>query len=134
MHPDALVIIRIDMDLAVIDGARVGVGHPGPCLAFIFTAEDAAAGVFNQRVNNVGVPAIEADANAPDFFHGCRVRRRHSRFRLLLLGTERGAAAPASSASTKAACAGQWGWPWTWVPRQPLFQFLPGSSAIGGFI
>src|SRR5437763_379959 len=109
MHPDSLVIVRINVDLAVINGARVGVGHLGPGFTFIFTAEDAAAGMFNQRVNNVGVPAVEAHTDSTDLFHGCRVRRRRSRCLCLLLGSAKSSATTPSTAapSAKAACAGQ---------------------------
>src|SRR5258708_39150354 len=91
--------------------------------------------MFNQRINNVRVPAVEAHADAANFLHGGRIRRRCSRcFRLLLGSSKRSAASTTSAASTEAARSGQRRGPGSPVPRQTFFQFLPGGSAIGGLI
>ena len=65
-HPDAQVVVGIDYDLAVVGGARIGVRHLLPTLAFVLAAEDAALRVLHDGINDVGVAAINADANAAD--------------------------------------------------------------------
>ena len=42
-HIDALIVRRIDPDLAEVERARVDVAHPGPFLAAVFGTENATA-------------------------------------------------------------------------------------------
>ena len=57
-HPDFLIVVWIDANLAVIGRARIGVAHARPGEALIFGAVDAAfLDVLHQRVNDVGILA-----------------------------------------------------------------------------
>ena len=46
-HIDALIVRRVDPDLAEIKWPRIDVAHPGPFFAAIFRAENAAAPAVN---------------------------------------------------------------------------------------
>src|SRR5205823_12468403 len=60
MNPDSLIVIGIDLDLAVIDRARIGVRHSGPRLSFIVAAKQSPRRVLDGRIDNIGVLALEA--------------------------------------------------------------------------
>jgi len=83
---------------------------PRPGLALIVAAENPAIGVLNERINDIGVAAVEIDADAPDLFDCLRIRL----LVLVFVGNNR------------FLCVG--------IPWQTLFQFLPGRAAVGGLI
>ncbi len=66
-HPDAQIVVGIDPHLAVIRRPRVGVAHFLPAFALVLAAVDAALVVLHQRVNDVGIFAIDVQADASGF-------------------------------------------------------------------
>src|SRR6185369_16705737 len=62
--PNALIVVRIDPNLAVVHRSRIQIAHLLPGLAAVFGTEDSALGVFDDRVDDVRVRAV--DANATD--------------------------------------------------------------------
>ena len=81
-HVDALVVARVDGDLAGVHGTRVPVAHQLPRVAPVLGAIDAGAplGVGRGRVvavplldahvDNARVAAVDGDADAPDHVFG----------------------------------------------------------------
>ncbi len=67
VNPQALIVVRIDADLAVVAAARIGVGHLRPGLAFVIAAVDAALRVLDERVDHVRISPIKSEADAADF-------------------------------------------------------------------
>ena len=63
-HPYPLVVIRVDPDLAVIHGARIGAAHLLPAQTLILRPENTSIFIFNNSVDNVGVLAVNEDADA----------------------------------------------------------------------
>ncbi len=62
--PDAQVVVRIDAHLAVIGRTRVGVAHLFPGFTHVLASENAALLVLHQRIDNVGILAINVQPNA----------------------------------------------------------------------
>src|SRR5205823_8672524 len=51
--PDALIVVRIDPDLAVVHRPRIRVAHLAPVLATIFRTKNSAFRILDDRVNDV---------------------------------------------------------------------------------
>src|SRR5262245_13284392 len=62
-HIDALVIVRVNANLAEVHGARVGVTHLGPGRARILRSIDAALSLmFYSCINDIGIAAIDIES------------------------------------------------------------------------
>ena len=62
-NPDALVVARVDADLAVVHGPRVRVAHPLPGQTLVLGAEDAALLILDDGVDDPRVAAIDVQAD-----------------------------------------------------------------------
>src|SRR5689334_18031394 len=62
--PDAQVVVGINANLAVVGGTRIGFAHALPGFAFVFAAERAAFFMLDFGVNDVGILAINVEADA----------------------------------------------------------------------
>ncbi len=63
--PDALIVVGIDANLAVVHRTRIDVAHLAPVLAAILGPKNAALRVLDDGVNNVRIAPIDIDADAP---------------------------------------------------------------------
>ena len=62
--PDALVVVGVNADLAVVHRTRVGVAHPLPGEPLVLGTEDAALPVLDDRIDDPRVPPIDVQADA----------------------------------------------------------------------
>ena len=62
--PDALIVVGIDANLAVVHWTRIDVAHLAPMLAAIFGTKHTAFRILDDGVNNVRIAAIDIDADA----------------------------------------------------------------------
>src|SRR5258706_1928983 len=62
--PNALIVVRIDPDLAVVHRPRIQIAHLLPGLTTVFGTEYSALGVLDDRVDDVRVRAVDVDPYA----------------------------------------------------------------------
>src|SRR5215471_5680227 len=63
-QPDALIVIRVDSNLAVVGRPMVCVAHLFPGLAAVLRAKDAAFLILDDGVNDAGIGSVYIDAYA----------------------------------------------------------------------
>ena len=76
-HPDALVVVGVDADLAVVHRTRIRVAHPLPGEPLVLGTEDAALPVLDDRVDDAGIPAIDVEADPPGVAVGQSATQLH---------------------------------------------------------
>src|SRR5262249_32643039 len=57
--PYSFVVFRVELNLAVVHRPRIKVAHLSPTCASIFRSENAALGIFDDRVNDAGISAVD---------------------------------------------------------------------------
>src|SRR5258705_3434833 len=73
--PYPLVIVWINADLAVVHRTRIDVAQLAPGLAAIIGAKCSALGIFNQRINDVWIAAINVQTDASRYSFGQSLRQ-----------------------------------------------------------
>src|SRR4030042_3244783 len=61
-HPDPLIVVGGDADLAVIHRPWVGRGHLFPGRTFVFGPKNSALLVLDDGIDDAGIPAIDVEA------------------------------------------------------------------------
>src|SRR6478672_2308334 len=62
--PEALIVVWVDADLAVVHRPRIYVAHLAPGLATIVRTKGPTLQIFNQRINDIWIPSINVEADA----------------------------------------------------------------------